>query len=194
MKKLISAVCLLLLSFSASALNVSYFTGSLYMFDVYGAPIIDPNYDCTSCDSLAGEVDNNLSSVVDFTTGTSSDIIGNNPLFGTGNNWWLGNLSFVNNATDGTTLISGQFFWNNSVGLTTSTFSQLIQPLGANGEVIALDGDGDGIKGTVMIDGPFQGLNIYIEGRISPVPLPATAWLLGSGLLALAGFARRKMA
>lgn len=32
----------------------------------------------------------------------------------------------------------------------------------------------------------------YLPGSLPPVPLPATVWLFGSGLLGLIGFARRK--
>lgn len=44
--------------------------------------------------------------------------------------------------------------------------------------------------GTKMIDGPFvgQSANFNLQG----VPVPAAAWLLGSGLLGLAGVARRR--
>jgi len=33
---------------------------------------------------------------------------------------------------------------------------------------------------------------LHLEGTISSVPVPAAAWLFGSGLISLAGFARRK--
>lgn len=50
----------------------------------------------------------------------------------------------------------------------------------------------------VMPDGPFTGTNFNINLHMSPVnlpsavPLPATAWLFGSGLLGLASVMRRK--
>jgi hypothetical protein len=52
--------------------------------------------------------------------------------------------------------------------------------------------DGDNYSGTQMIDGPFvgQSANFNVQG----VPVPAAAWLLGSGLLGLIGVARRKAA
>ncbi len=42
--------------------------------------------------------------------------------------------------------------------------------------------------------GPFGGVTGYwhIEGKVSPVPVPAALWLFGSGLLGLAAAARRK--
>lgn len=58
----------------------------------------------------------------------------------------------------------------------------------------------DGVAGSPMIDGPFPGLNVNFDigsGNsltvlsVTQVPVPAAAWLLGSGLLGLLGLARR---
>lgn len=61
-----------------------------------------------------------------------------------------------------------------------------------------LAGD-DGIGGDPMDNGPFPGFNVSLDFTslryISVdyfVPIPATAWLFGSGLLALLGTARHK--
>ncbi len=60
----------------------------------------------------------------------------------------------------------------------------------------------DGVSGSPMIDGPFPGLNVNFDigsGNsltvlsVSAVPVPAAAWLFGSGLLGLAGLAKRKV-
>lgn len=69
----------------------------------------------------------------------------------------------------------------------------------------ALSGGGpfidDGIAGSPMIDGPFQGLSVNFDigsgnsltvTSVSEVPVPAAIWLFGSGLIGLAGIARRK--
>ena len=59
----------------------------------------------------------------------------------------------------------------------------------------------NGISGSPMIDGPFQGLNVNFDigsGNsltvlsVSAVPVPAAVWLFGSGLIGLLGFARRR--
>jgi hypothetical protein len=64
------------------------------------------------------------------------------------------------------------------------------------------DGNGDGISGIPMtVGGPLAGFNINFNANfdliadvsdINLVPLPAAAWLFGSGLLGLAGVARCK--
>jgi len=53
-----------------------------------------------------------------------------------------------------------------------------------------IDGDSDGIPGTAMTAGPFTGFSPYFS--VTAVPVPAAAWLFGSGLLGLVGVARRR--
>lgn len=68
-----------------------------------------------------------------------------------------------------------------------------------------VDGNGDGVMGIPMApNGPFAGFNAGFNATmagipdisdiptVNPVPVPAAAWLFGSGLLGLAGVARRK--
>jgi hypothetical protein len=57
--------------------------------------------------------------------------------------------------------------------------------------------DGDactGVAGYPMQVGPFPGQNPTFNGTVSAVPVPAAIWLFGSGLIGLAGFAKRKKA
>lgn len=57
----------------------------------------------------------------------------------------------------------------------------------------------DGIGGSPMTNGPFSGANanfdfttIHINNVVPDVPVPAAAWLFGSGLIGLIGVARRR--
>jgi hypothetical protein len=62
------------------------------------------------------------------------------------------------------------------------------------------DNDGDGTLGIPMTaDGPYGGgpfagfnFNFNLHGSMTVVPIPAAAWLFGSGLLGLVAMARRK--
>jgi hypothetical protein len=59
----------------------------------------------------------------------------------------------------------------------------------------SVDPDGDGVMGLPMASGgPFAGFNANFNANMSPVPVPAALWLFGTGLLGLAGIARRKKA
>lgn len=53
------------------------------------------------------------------------------------------------------------------------------------------DVDGNGRIGFAMVDGPFQGVDMATSFVIA-TPVPAAAWLFGSGLMGLLGVARRK--
>lgn len=51
---------------------------------------------------------------------------------------------------------------------------------------------GSGAPGHPTIDGPTVGFSYTLDLHLEPVPVPAAAWLFGSGLLGLVGVARRK--
>lgn len=64
-----------------------------------------------------------------------------------------------------------------------------------------VDGNGDGIMGIPMAaGGPFAGFNAGFNATMTPTaktsvtPIPAAAWLFGSGLIGLVGIGRRKKA
>ncbi len=58
----------------------------------------------------------------------------------------------------------------------------------------SVDGNGDGVMGIPMATGgPFAGFTWNINAYTATVvPVPAAAWLFGSGMLGLLGLARRK--
>jgi hypothetical protein len=59
--------------------------------------------------------------------------------------------------------------------------------------ITSIDVDGDSIRGAKMVDGPFAGASAnFSNGPAYVVPVPAAAWLFGSGLLGLVGVARRR--
>lgn len=51
---------------------------------------------------------------------------------------------------------------------------------------------GSGAPGHPTIEGPTVGFSYSFDLLLTPVPVPAAAWLFGSGLLGLIGVARRK--
>ncbi len=56
----------------------------------------------------------------------------------------------------------------------------------------SVDGNGDGVMGIPMATGgPFAGFNANFSAY-APVPVPATVWLFGSGLIGLLGLIRRQ--
>ena len=83
---------------------------------------------------------------------------------------WNANGVFGNNAAQRT--LTGTAVWN----------------------AVSVDGDNDGIPGIRLLPGgpiePFP-FNFNLNG-ITPTPVPAAVWLLGSGLLGILGIVRRK--
>lgn len=90
---------------------------------------------------------------------------------------------------------SWEVFWNGN------SFEQGPRPVNTGGFVLAT-GTLDLVTGDYVLDwssqiknGPFNGVKGFwhLEGTYVPaVPVPAAAWLFGSGLLGLVGVARRK--
>lgn len=101
----------------------------------------------------------------------------------------MSNLSFSINA-DAAINNNGDFLWNNYNNLTTSSFSQLSESLGANDEVVTIDFDNDMIKGNVLINGQFSGYAMFLDGQLMTIPVSAELRLMGSGMLGLFPFSR----
>jgi hypothetical protein len=76
------------------------------------------------------------------------------------------------------------FSWSTTLGI------DVFVVWGPNG-MTSMDVDGDGIPGARMVDGAFPGMSANFTPN-TPIPVPAAAWLFGSGLLGLVGVARRR--
>ena len=135
---------------------------------------------------------------------------------------WTTSISGVGSlpATDGTdldpTIANTMFLPLGPTPMATKTLNALgceAQPLAtqinaytiiATGNIANCDlSQDDGIGGSPMLSPAFSNFNLnldfmtfHVDGPLSwdIVPLPATAWLFGSGLLGLIGLARRKQA
>ena len=70
-----------------------------------------------------------------------------------------------------------------------------ITQTGDTASVLTVDTDADGILGTAMIAGPFPGFTHQINGTLTAVvPIPASIWLFGSGIIGLISVARKRKA
>lgn len=111
-------------------------------------------------------------------------------------------------ASDGMTIYSGTVLDQGPapLAMTTLNTTALCSP-GADCIGNPVSGGGpftdDNIAGSPLIDSPFAGLNVNFDigsGNsltvlsVSEVPIPAAAWLFGSGLLGLIGMAWRRTA
>lgn len=102
--------------------------------------------------------------------------------------WSAHDISSTTNG-DGTVSSGMLFDWGASINIPVNV---LWDGTGGPGNVwSATDGDSDGIPGIAMTAGPFTGFSPYFSGAVT-VPVPAAAWLFGSGLAGLVGVARRR--
>lgn len=111
---------------------------------------------------------------------------------------WKMNDSWFNVAG---TYLSGTTVVKNAFNLGTPNPNSNTKNTVWNGVSIDTNQDADNWNGTKMIDGPFIGssanfnlMGVQATPLVAAVPVPAAAWLLGSGLLGLVGVARRKAA
>jgi len=124
------------------------------------------------------------------------------------NNAVIANVGSATPASDGTLDYYSQPLNQGPAPLAISTWNTTTLCIpGSNCIGNALSGGepftNDGVGGSPMVDGPFPGLNVNFDIgsgnsltvlNVSSVPIPAAAWLFGSGLLGLIGVARRKAA
>jgi hypothetical protein len=98
------------------------------------------------------------------------------------------------NATCTTSAAGSNCLWNTGPVTSFAGNSTLNRPAATQLWMFAsIDGNADGIPGIPMAaGGPFGGFNANFNANMTVVPIPAAAWLFGSGLVGLAGVARRK--
>jgi hypothetical protein len=81
------------------------------------------------------------------------------------------------------------FAWGSSISIRVISLWNVVDDNAGIRKLIPQDIDGDGVPGTKMVD-IFVGTSPVFT--INAVPVPAAAWLFGSGLLGLVGVARRR--
>jgi hypothetical protein len=101
-------------------------------------------------------------------------------------------------ASNGITEVGGNAYPIGPIPIATSSFNTTGQTgFGTTLSQLSLGTD-DGIGGSPQDNGPNAGSNINFDftslevTSVSAVPVPAAAWLFGSGLVGLIGIARRK--
>lgn len=152
----------------------------------------------------------NGSMTIDFNNGQGTASI--TPTVAFSGAFWTAHNIIMQSYGNGYATASMLFDWNGNLNIpVTVGFSMFGSPtpsIGSQYAVSTIDcvvggtaGVCDGVTGDPMASGPFPGFNANFNGiatvtAINPVvaavPVPAAAWLLGSGLLGLVGVARRK--
>jgi len=210
-----SVLALLVFSGQASASSLDFgiiapTPGSL-SYAGGAAPLIGSGIDVDNVIGLGTPSNNNVTSIcssctLDFTSGASTG----SWVFGSGGTISItGGIDFPDATTDiptGTTLLSGTFNSAQIIDLGSGTFE--FQILGAsfsdtkNPDLLAFYGLPDvqyngglnlSFQTTAAMGASFSTTTL-LSGDIvnQAVPVPAAVWLFGSGLLGLAGLARRK--
>jgi hypothetical protein len=150
------------------------FDGQLTIYDPIGVPF--PGSPVTGrFDFDSGDLDLQFSALffglpIIYTGGTISD---------NGNGTYSGALIFD---------------WSTSTGNVATILWDITDLGNGTASVLTLDGDSDGIPGNAITSGTIAGNSFEINGELTVVPLPASVWLFGSGLLGLVGIVRRKKA
>lgn len=86
-------------------------------------------------------------------------------------------------------------FWENSTLLFDQNLFPTLWNIEVNGNaatVFTLDGDGDGVSGAAFTHPLDPNQALIVDFQLTAVPVPASAWLLISGIVSLLHFSKRK--
>ena len=185
MKKTIIAAALLAATSSAAQATVFDFAGTFQMRDPTGVLMQNDT-------TLTGTMDMDMGAG----SGTAS-IVSSMPFFGF--MWTAHNITVA--MTGPTTAAADMLFdWGSTTNIHVTVDMGVTMDMGTGAmSFTTLDGpSADGIPGNPMDNGPFPMFNAAFLGTATPqasaVPVPAAVWLFGSGLVVLAGVARRRKA
>lgn len=105
-------------------------------------------------------------------------------------------IAFTASGTWAGTSPHGSFSYNFNLSAGQVAFGAFFDWSCCRVPIIAIfNADGSAGPGVPMQVGPFPGQAPSWQGTVpTAVPIPAAVWLFGSGLIGLAGFARRKKA
>ena len=183
------------------------FVGTFSMFDPTGAGVDTGNgvYNATNYTTPATYADPiNGTMTIDFNNGVGSASI--TPTVAFQGQFWTAHNITMQSLGNGTATADMLFDWgvtaNIPVHVLFSMNGPMMPAIGDAYVVTTLDDNGDGIAGTPMVSGPFPNFSATFNGTATvtnmtmpaAVPVPAAAWLLGSGLIGLVGVARRRKA
>ena len=182
MNKSILAAALLAATAGTAQAAVYDFAGTFQMRDPTGALMQNDT-------TLTGTMD------MDLGTGAATASISSTmPFFGS--MWTAHNITMQ--MTGPTTAAGAMMFdWGATTNIAVTVDFGVTMNGNGTIDFITLDGpSADGIAGNPMDNGPFPGFNAAFLGTATPqaVPVPAAVWLFGSGLVGLAGVARRRKA
>ncbi len=107
------------------------------------------------------------------------------------------NYSFDNINKSGSTLTSSYFLRDQSdtfISSGTANISPGISPVSFFSSALPLASDSYRMGHSMSYSGSGGSWDYVFTFEVTPVPLPATLWLFGSGLLGLIGISRRKQA
>jgi hypothetical protein len=188
----------------ATALLASLGAGAAQAYPIYTFNYVGT---FTMLDPTGGIVGNDPAltggMVMDMGTGAGTAAMNpSTPFFGY--TWTAHNITLQAFNMTGGVEASMLFDWGVTTNITVTADFQLTPVGPGTFSITTLDCGGpggvcDGIAGNAMNNGPFSGFNAtfgglaYVTGVDNgQVPVPAAAWLLGSGMLGLVGVARRK--